>query len=371
LDATNPSQPRPLLNYDGRIGELYKLFLVNLLLSIVTFGFFRFWAITRYRRYLWSHMRFMETRFEYTGLGSELLLGLFMAIAILMGLAVATGVLTFLFALVSPALAIVPIIGMYIGLFILFGAAHFSAQRYRLSRTLWRGIRFGMQGSALAYGAWNLLYLILIPLTLYQLIPWTTIRLAERRINASRFGNLAFNFKGRAGAVYVPFLLTLIATIILGAIIAAVVYNMEAATLGPVFSGRVSGTRAEMMINRAMPMIIAGVLVFSFGAGLIGCWYYAVLSRHILGNTTCADMRFSSQVTAGSLLWILLSNALISLFTIGLGYPIVLHRSMRYLANNVRVSGTLAPEALHQSTLPPPRTGEGMLQALDSGGGIL
>ena len=371
MDAMTDAEPRPLLIYDGRIGDLYRIFLLNLLLNIVTFGWYRFWAISKYRRYLWSRMRFMDTRFEYTGVGYELFVGFLMALGILFGLAVGTGILCYLFYLISPGLISVPIIGLYVVIFILFGAAHYSAQRYRLSRTQWRGIRGGMQGSAFAYGAWSLLYLILVPLTLYQLVPFMTIRLTERRINASRFGDLAFNFKGRARSVYLPYLVTLIGTLLLLGVVAASVYGMEESLLGPVFRDEVSGARGQAMINRALPMIIVGLLVFSFGAGLIGCWYMAVMARHIFGNTTFAGLRFSSAVTAGSLLWLVFSNGLIALFTLGLGYPIVLNRSMRYLARTVRVSGDLAPEAIHQSTLTRPRTGEGMLQALDSGGGIL
>lgn len=371
MDDTTDAAPRQLLDYDGRIGDLYRIFLLNLLLNIVTFGWFRFWAVTRYRVYLWSRMRFIDTRFEYTGTGYELFVGFLMAFGILIGLAVGTGILCALFALVSPALIFVPIVAAYVLVFILFGAAHYSAQRYRLSRTQWRGIRGGMQGSAFAYGAWSLLYLILVPLTLYQLVPWMTIRLTERRINASRFGDIPFSFKGRAGAVYVPYLLTLIGTLLLLGVVALGVYQVEEAVLGPVFRGQVTGHRADMAINRAMPMMFVGLLVFSFGAGLIACWYSAVLARHILGNSAFAGLRFSSAVTAGSLLGLILTNGLISLFTLGLGFPIVLHRTMRYLARTVRVAGALAPEAIHQSTLVRPRTGEGMLQALDSGGGIL
>ena len=44
-----PSAPRQQLAYDGRLGELYGIFIVNMLLSLVTLGFYRFWAKTRMR----------------------------------------------------------------------------------------------------------------------------------------------------------------------------------------------------------------------------------------------------------------------------------------------------------------------------------
>ncbi len=56
MDQVTDAQPRQALQYDGRLGELYRIFLVNLLLTIITLGIYRFWAITRWRRYFWSRM---------------------------------------------------------------------------------------------------------------------------------------------------------------------------------------------------------------------------------------------------------------------------------------------------------------------------
>jgi uncharacterized membrane protein YjgN (DUF898 family) len=136
MDQTTATAPRPAMHYDGDIGELYGIFLINLLLSIVTLGIFRFWAITRYRRYLWSHMRFQNERFEYTGRGRDLFLGFLMAISILLGLGLATGLLSALLGMISHALAALPIIALYVTILILAFAARFSAQRYRLGRTV-------------------------------------------------------------------------------------------------------------------------------------------------------------------------------------------------------------------------------------------
>ena len=89
MDQATALLPRQALEYDGRIGELYGIFVVNLLLTIITIGIYRFWAITRWRRYFWSHMTFQDERFEYTGRGGELFLGLLMAFGILIGLSIA------------------------------------------------------------------------------------------------------------------------------------------------------------------------------------------------------------------------------------------------------------------------------------------
>ncbi len=54
-DATAPdlTPSRPV--YDGKLGELYAIYLRHLLLMLLTLGWSRFWGRTRLRRYLWSH----------------------------------------------------------------------------------------------------------------------------------------------------------------------------------------------------------------------------------------------------------------------------------------------------------------------------
>jgi uncharacterized membrane protein YjgN (DUF898 family) len=368
-----PADARPVLAYDGRISELYGVFLLNLLLTIITLGIFRFWAITRIRRYLWSHMRFEDTRFTYTGRGRELFFGFLLAMLILILLAgVAVG-LALVLAKFHPVLAAIPIVAAYLGLFILFGAAHFSAQRYRLSRTEWRGIRGGMEGSALRYGVSWLLWLLASIVTLYQAVPWMQVGLARRRIDASRFGSAAFRCEARAGRLYLTWLATILGYVLLLAVIVAIVVAAEWSLFARIISGEIKGQGAEAAMLRAIPVIVAGILAFFVGSGLLATWYYTRLSRLILSNTTAVIpgaqglLRFGTSMTAGRLLWLVVSNVLIALLTLGLGLPIVLHRYARYIARTTYMTGTFDANALEQSTLARPPLGEGFLQALDPG----
>jgi uncharacterized membrane protein YjgN (DUF898 family) len=373
--AANPSEARPVLAYDGRISELYGIFLLNLLLTIVTLGIFRFWAITRIRRYLWSHMRFAGTRFLYTGKGQELFFGFLLAMLILTLVLAGVAMVSVALARYHPALVAIPIAFAYIGLFVLLGAAHFSAQRYRLSRTEWRGIRGGMVGSALRYGLSWLLYVLLFVVTLYQALPWMQVGLARRRINASRFGSAVFQCEGRARHLYPVWLATWAGCLALLGVIAVTVVRLEWASLAPVFSGTLTGPAAAVAIRHALPVLVVGFMAFVVLAGLLTTWYYSRLLHLILGQTKAVipglqapeTLWFSSGVTAGGLLWLVASNGLIAIFTLGLGLPIVLHRYAHYVARTTLMRGTFDADALAQSTLARPVLGEGFLQALDPG----
>lgn len=76
------------LNYDGSISDLYKIYLINLLLTILTLGLYHFWAKTRKRRYIVSSLQLKQDRFEYTGYGRELFLGLSYGLIILLLLSI-------------------------------------------------------------------------------------------------------------------------------------------------------------------------------------------------------------------------------------------------------------------------------------------
>jgi len=375
MDQTPPpasaSAPRPVLVYDGRISELFGIFLLNLLLTILTFGIFRFWAITRIRRYLWSHMRFEGTRFTYTGKGKEIFLGFLLAIAIMFLIFAGAGLIAAVLAKAQPVLAAVPLGFAYLGLFILFGGARYSAQRYRLSRTEWRGIRGGMTGSALRYGLAWMLYLLLCVVTLYQAVPWMQVGLARRRIDASRFGSAVFRFAGTARRLYLCWLATIGGYLLLVGLIVGAVVAIEGSDLGHVFSGT-AGPAREAAIRRALPAVVVGVVAFGIASGLLATWYYTRLIRLLTGYTTASldgaeTVRFSSTVSPGALLWLLVSNLLIVIFTLGFGVPVVLHRTAGYIARTTLMTGAFDAHALVQTSLGRPRFGEGFLQALDPG----
>jgi len=374
---TPPAGPAPALRYDGRAGEIYPIFLMNLLLTIVTLGIFRFWAITRMRRYVWSRMSFQGQRLTYTGTGGELFVGFLLAGLVLAALFGAAIGAVYLLSQVDQDLVFIPMALLYAAILVLALGAPFSAQRYRLSRTEWCGIRGGMRGSMIAYGLRALLYWALVPLTLFQLTPWAQLRLAERRINASSFGTAPFRAQYSASTVYGRFLLCWIGLIVLAAVIAGVMWATAGSaildqlrTMQATHDQPADGPAVQMMVQMIVTVGIAYV-IFIVGAILIGALYQAFVLRHMADNTELGSMQFSGRFTAGGLLGLLIGNLLIMMFTLGFGYPFALSRSLRYVCNNFCATGTLDPATLRQTTDRAPRFGEGMFQQLDASGGML
>ncbi len=82
--------------------------------------------------------------------------------------------------------------------FYLFGRfAIYRARRYRLTRTVWRGVRFWMSGSGWSYAARAALWGLLMLLTLGLVLPWREAALERYKMRHCYYGELQGSFEGR------------------------------------------------------------------------------------------------------------------------------------------------------------------------------
>ncbi|MGH6959395.1 MAG: YjgN family protein [Dongiaceae bacterium] len=387
--AAEPDLPAQRLLYDGRLGDLYRIFVENLLLGIVTFGIYRFWGRTRYRRYLWSHTAFDGDRFEYTGTGGELFRGFLIAIGIFFAGIVGLVLAQIFFGESHPILVGVVTIGFYGFLFFILFAAHFTALRYRLTRTRWRGIRGGLAGSATAYAWRNIGYGLLTILTLSQYQPFATMRLIGYRVNNLFFGTAKANFDGRGRDVYgrylITFLLSLLIFVLFLGGVAVVPYGMlsvdEIASIKDMFDwamedGGISEDEWQFLLQYTelrrllewLPFIIIGfVLIWPLLVLFVNCWYLQRLVSYVAARSEIAGLRFVGDVTTGRLAKLVGINFLLLIFTFGIGYPVVLNRLWRFAGDSFVILGKVDGALIAQSQLATPSRGEGFLEVLDPG----
>jgi uncharacterized membrane protein YjgN (DUF898 family) len=190
-----PGQPPPPLpvSFSGDRGEFFRLIVRGAGLELVTAGFYRFWLATDIRRHLWSNTHIDGDAAEYTGRAKELLIGFLFALAILMPIYLAY----FLVGLEAERLKAFASFPLF-AFFYLFGQfAIYRARRYRLTRTVWRGVRFWMSGSGWAYAARSALWGVLLILTLGLVLPWREAALERYKMSHSYYGDLQGSFDGR------------------------------------------------------------------------------------------------------------------------------------------------------------------------------
>jgi uncharacterized membrane protein YjgN (DUF898 family) len=201
----------------GLADAFWRLLARGAVLLMFTLGIYRFWLTTDIRRFLWSNTEVGGESFEYTGTARELLLGFLMAIAILVPLYVAFFLLALAFGETWSTLGLVAItfLGQY---------AVYRARRYRLTRTVYRGVRFHQEGSAWRYSICAVYWWGLVALTLGLAYPFAQSHLESFKMRYTFFGNLPGAFEGSGWRLFargillwfiavVPFVIGMIGTI--------------------------------------------------------------------------------------------------------------------------------------------------------------
>jgi len=191
-----PQRPPPLpstpLLFSGDRGEFRRLMTRGAGLELITVGFYRFWLATDIRRHLWSNTDIDGDAAEYTGRGKELLIGFLFALAILVPIYLAY----FLVGLEVERFKAFASFPLFV-FFYLFGQfAIYRARRYRLTRTVWRGVRFWMDGSGWAYAARAALWGLLMIVTLGLILPWREAALERYKMRHCHYGDLQGSFAG-------------------------------------------------------------------------------------------------------------------------------------------------------------------------------
>lgn len=355
------------LVYDGRVGELFVLWLKVLLLGIITLGIYsRFWGRTRIRKYFWSHVSLLGERFEYDGTGGELFRRFLMALVlfpVLFGLGFGIGfLLTRLGMPRELAHGLGLVVQFSLLIFIVF-VSQYGSRRYQMSRTLWHGMRGGVEGSSVGYAFRAIGYTLLTPITLGLIVPWQYIGLWRYKTNHTGFGDIDFRFEGKGSKLLGPFLVAYAANIV-GVLVAAA----AAAGLFVLIAGIPHDPK---QLEHQGPAMVAAILAF-YGLflviSLIGYLHFFTRAfAHMAEGTHFGRVGFAFPVRKRSLFRFQFGNILLLLFTAGLAMPFVGQRYVRFFCDNLRIYGASELNALSQAPgRRQPKGGEGLAQLFDT-----
>ncbi len=383
-DSTEPPQRPPVETFsdgaqrdrlveNGRFGELFVLFIINLLLGVITLGFYRFWGKTRIRKYIWSRTSFRGERFEYSGTGMELFIGFLFAFLIF-----GPPFLGF-YAWIyfdpppqspdpSDPAALRRLMEIYAVAFVLVivafyftHVATFAAYRYRLSRTQWRGIRGTVGGSAWTYGFLGFGLSMLNGLSLGWTKPWADTVLLKYRLNQTTIGSAPLACSIEAGKLYPSFALawviTMVATVAaIGGIVSMFISITDLRT------GRMDPPTTTFLII----LVLLYLLIPIVWLATIN-FYRAALIRQTAETSRLSGLAFAFPVGGWRLMWFNFSNFFLVLLSLGLLLPLVILRYARFVAEYLRVQGDLDYAEVRQSENRGPRYGEGIAEFFGMG----
>ena len=339
----------------------------NFLLSMLTLGIYRFWAKTNVRRHIWSCVHINGEPLEYTGTGTELFMGFILATVIIF---IPLLVLALLIQFIAGELAaaVFQLVVVFL-LTTLIGMAKYRALRYRLSRTIWRGIRGTMTGSPFSYSMLYFGALLLSSLTLGWSNPAMSVRLQQRITREASFGRTAFSFGGPASPLYRTFAFCWIATLaglaVLGVAIIGDISNGNDSLLRSIANHAMNNPDDPRAAFVLLAVIYGSIAVAVLTYSVIWTFYTAAKLRLFASYTGFDQARFSLEATAFSLFRLWFGNLLIMLLSFGIAAPFASQRMVRYFCDRLKVSGTVDFAAIQQSPAPLDGHGEGLLDAFD------
>ncbi|RRJ85066.1 YjgN family protein [Aestuariirhabdus litorea] len=279
--------------FKGNGSEYFRIWIVNVLLSIVTLGIYSAWAKVRNNQYFYGHTLVEGSSFEY----------LASPITILKGRLVAFAVFVLYFALQqwSPLLGgLLPLLLLPLVPWVVIRSLAFNARN-----SAWRNIRFNFNASWFEALKAFILWPLAGTLTLGILMPYVLNRQKHFLINHSSFGATPFAFSGLAGIWY-RFFLRLIGVVLVAGVLAGV-----------------------------FPAL--GVIIFpALYLGLYAA--YKVFEGNLVFNMSqLGTVRFQSRLELKPVAWIYLTNTLGIILTLGLFIPWARVRMARYRAESLQL----------------------------------
>jgi uncharacterized membrane protein YjgN (DUF898 family) len=341
-EAESPSDHR--LTFHGSGSTLLGIHVVNVLFVLLTLGVYYCWAKTRIRRYLYSETAFEGDRFAYHGTGKELLLGFLKAFVVFfLPILVVLIVLDRLDVDVGIKSAAAWFLNTLVLYCIFTPVAMVGSRRYRLTRTSWRGIRFSFRGKAWTFIPIFVKGYVLSLLTLGLYYPFYLTRRQGFMVSNAYFGNERFGFDGRGWELFRSYVLSIVPGV---------------ATLAVGWIARRAGH--AWLGNLAFLLTLPTLVV-------CWVWYLARKRRFFWDHTSFGAARFRSTVTGNALLGLYAVNAVLLLLTIGLAWPWVRVRNIRFAFRYLSLEGPLDLERIQQQAQVASATGEGLAGFLDTG----
>jgi len=279
------------MQFVGRGKTFWRLLSRGAVLLMFTLGIYRFWLTTDIRRYLWSNTELAGESFEYAGTAYELLLGFLIALAVLMPLYAGFFLLTLAPGNIwsSLGLLILIFLGQY---------AVYRARRYRLTRTIYRGVRFHQTGSAFLYSVCAVLWWALIILSAGLAYPFAQSQLEHFKMRHTFFGNLPGRFEGSGWHLLVrglPLWAFTVVPLSIGTVATILAIDWNALSSASGADDRASWIETSGIANIDVIVALTGAWLL-FSIALLYPIYHAILLRWWVSGLRFGDVAVRSRL---------------------------------------------------------------------------
>lgn len=297
MEEILPTKMQYKLDFKGKGETFFGIVIVNWLLTIVTLGIYYPWAKAKTLQFMFGQTTLNNDPFSFHGTGKEMFKGFIKVIALF---AVLFAIFGLFFYLELPA---VGFILFYLTLIAIMPMAIHGSYRYRMSRTSWRGVRFGYRGDRTEFVKlfFKWIFFTIISFGIYG--SWFTINLRNYVLSNIRFGDAELNYQGD-GADY-------------------------------------------------LVMNLKGYFLSVFTLGIYSFWWQKDIFEYYIDNLSLhkedKQISFTSTATGGDFIGLIVVNFLMIVFTLGLGYAWVVTRTMKFIFDHIELEGNIDLDTLQQT----------------------
>lgn len=288
--------------YLGKGGEFAVIYFKNILLTIFTLGLYYPWAKVEILSYHYQSTELENSRFNFHGTGKEVFKGY---IKVYFAFLLVYGFLIYGTSTQDPTMSVVSVLVFYAFVLSILPLAIHGMARYRSSRSSWRGIHFRYLGNRAEFYKLCLkgFFLTIITFGIYG--AWLQVSIRQYVLSHLKFGNLEFDFKGKGGDL--------------------------------------------LWIN------VKFILLVYLTLGIYTFWYVRNLWKFMTDNVVVKqdgkEVNFNIDVSPGKIFELLFVNALIIIFTLGLGTPWVAVRTLSFVFKYLEIENGIDFDKIEQGAM--------------------
>lgn len=333
--------------FTGKGGEYFAIWIVNVALTILTFGIYSAWAKVRNHQYFYGNTLLDGSSFRYTANPIHILQGRIIALAIFMAYATASAA--------SPLISAAAIII----LMLLVPAFMVMSMSFRLRNSVYRNVKFNFEKNfKQAYKVFAIPVVIMsayfivaaqitsfdpegeslgmtLPIAMIALlllvvvmVPWWEYMITHFKAVHAKYGQSEFEFTATNKSYYIMYLkmygMMIVIFGLMGGMVAAIISLAE---------------------STGEPVLWSVIIILVFPTYL---WLFAYMEAKrtnlVFSNLHINGNQLKSELKTGYLLWLYISNTLAMMLTVGLLMPWAKIRTARYRASvtSLNVSGDLS-----------------------------
>ncbi len=386
------SQTMPF-RFSGNGGEYFKIWIVNIIFTILTLGIYSAWAKVRTNRYFYGNTSLENSAFEYHATPITILKGRLIAFAVFV-----------IYVLLSKFIPIAGVVFALI-LMLLMPWAIWRSIQFNARMLSYRNVRFSFHGTLKE--AYKILVLIpLLPLVigaivggiaffaldggtaagdtssrgtvvsaimaimaisilvLYLMFPYLQKLMTCYYISNRQYGQGRFTAQ-LSGKKYYKIYLALIGWTLLWSCLIGLVTGIIMLLTG----GGLNMEAIQQNTEKSV-MFMASIMLMYILFMCLSLWgtayMQANIKNYVFNNTKLDDvLQFNSNLKVGKLFGIYLTNTLLVIFTLGLAYPWTVIRMSKYKIESTSATGNIV-EYVNQQQKAQSALGEELGDAFDT-----